>query len=108
MAGMHLLLKRSRLGLAMRAASVDGGLAQSCGIATQRVVATAWAINDEINEMVRGWPQRFAGQEIRDLVTVNGVRVVKGDQQGYGFTEVLTPEALAALERRGVRIKRVF
>ncbi|WNG86575.1 branched-chain amino acid ABC transporter permease [Mycobacterium sp. ITM-2016-00317] len=45
MAGMHLLLKRSRLGLAMRAASVDGGLAQSCGIATQRVVATAWAIS---------------------------------------------------------------
>ncbi|CAN3130583.1 Branched-chain amino acid ABC transporter permease [Mycobacterium sp. smrl_JER01] len=45
MVAMHLLLKRSRLGLAMRAASVDGGLAQSCGIATQRVVATAWAIS---------------------------------------------------------------
>lgn len=45
MVGMHLLLKQSRLGLAMRAASVDGGLAQSCGIATQRVVATAWAIS---------------------------------------------------------------
>ncbi|KWX65556.1 branched-chain amino acid ABC transporter permease [Mycobacterium sp. NAZ190054] len=45
MVGMHLLLKRSRLGLAMRAASVDGGLAQSCGIPTQRVVATAWAIS---------------------------------------------------------------
>lgn len=45
MGGMHLLLKKSRLGLAMRAASVDGGLAQSCGIPTQRVVATAWAIS---------------------------------------------------------------
>lgn len=45
MVGMHLLLKKSRLGLAMRAASVDGGLAQSCGIATRRVVATAWAIS---------------------------------------------------------------
>jgi branched-chain amino acid transport system permease protein/neutral amino acid transport system permease protein len=45
MAGMHLLLKKSRLGLAMRAASVDGGLAQSCGIPTQKVVATAWAIS---------------------------------------------------------------
>lgn len=42
---MHLLLKRSRMGLAMRAATVDGGLAQSCGIPTQKVVASAWAIS---------------------------------------------------------------
>ncbi|MET0901160.1 MAG: branched-chain amino acid ABC transporter permease [Mycobacterium sp.] len=45
MVGMHLLLTRSKLGLAMRAAAVDGGLAQSCGIPTQRVVATAWMIS---------------------------------------------------------------
>lgn len=45
MAAMHLLLKRSKLGLAMRAASVDGGLAQSCGIATAKVVAIAWVIS---------------------------------------------------------------
>ncbi len=45
MAAMHLLLKRSKLGLAMRAASVDGGLAQSCGIATTKVVAIAWVIS---------------------------------------------------------------
>lgn len=45
MLGMHLLLKHSKLGLAMRAASVDGSLAQSCGIATSRIVATAWLIS---------------------------------------------------------------
>lgn len=45
MVGMHLLLKHSKLGLAMRAASVDGGLAQSCGIVTHKVVATAWLIS---------------------------------------------------------------
>ena len=45
MVGMHLLLKRSKLGLAMRAAAVDGGLAQSCGIVTTRVIALAWMIS---------------------------------------------------------------
>ncbi|MDY6996016.1 MAG: branched-chain amino acid ABC transporter permease [Actinomycetota bacterium] len=45
MAAVHLLLKQSTLGLAMRAASADGGLAQSCGIATQGVIATAWLIS---------------------------------------------------------------
>lgn len=45
MAGMHLLFQHSRLGLAMRAASVDSGLAQSCGIRTSRVVAVAWLLS---------------------------------------------------------------
>ncbi|WP_197378501.1 branched-chain amino acid ABC transporter permease [Mycolicibacterium mengxianglii] len=45
MAGMHLLLKRSKLGMAMRASAVDSGLAQSCGIATARVVAIAWLLS---------------------------------------------------------------
>ena len=45
MVGMHLLFKHSKLGLAMRAASADGSLAQSCGIATTRVVSIAWIIS---------------------------------------------------------------
>lgn len=45
MAGIHLLFQHSRLGLAMRAASVDSGLAQSCGIRTSRVVAVAWLLS---------------------------------------------------------------
>ncbi|MEV7648217.1 branched-chain amino acid ABC transporter permease [Arthrobacter sp. NPDC089319] len=45
MVGIHYLLKRTRLGKAMRAASVDPTLAQSCGIPTNRVVNLAWAIS---------------------------------------------------------------
>lgn len=42
MIGLHLLFKHSRVGKAMRATSDDAGLARSCGIATERVIAVAW------------------------------------------------------------------
>jgi len=41
MAVLHLLLRRTRLGKAMRATATNVGLARSCGISTDRVTAVA-------------------------------------------------------------------
>jgi branched-subunit amino acid ABC-type transport system permease component len=45
MAAIHVLLRASRIGKAMRAASVDAGLAQSCGVPTGRIVTIAWLVS---------------------------------------------------------------
>jgi len=42
---LHLLLRYTRIGKALRAAAADAELARSCGIATERVSALAWAIS---------------------------------------------------------------
>ncbi|WP_159587269.1 branched-chain amino acid ABC transporter permease [Chelativorans xinjiangense] len=44
MAGFHLLLNRTRLGIAMRAAADNSQLAQSSGIYTENVIRTVWFI----------------------------------------------------------------
>lgn len=42
---LHLLLRYTRIGKALRATAADAELARSCGIATERVSALAWAIS---------------------------------------------------------------
>ena len=42
---LHLLLRYTRIGKALRATAADAELALSCGIATERVSALAWAIS---------------------------------------------------------------
>jgi branched-chain amino acid transport system permease protein/neutral amino acid transport system permease protein len=42
---IHLLLRYTKLGKAMRATATDPELARNCGIATDRVVDIAWAIS---------------------------------------------------------------
>lgn len=44
MAGVHVLLRYSRLGKAMRATSANRNLARNCGIRTGRVITLTWAI----------------------------------------------------------------
>jgi branched-chain amino acid transport system permease protein/neutral amino acid transport system permease protein len=45
MFGIHLLLRYSKLGKAMRATATDPELARNCGIATDRVIDVAWALS---------------------------------------------------------------
>jgi branched-chain amino acid transport system permease protein/neutral amino acid transport system permease protein len=45
MLGVHLLLRYSKLGKAMRATATDPELARNCGIATDRVIDLAWALS---------------------------------------------------------------
>jgi branched-subunit amino acid ABC-type transport system permease component len=45
MLALHLLLRFTRVGKALRATAADPELARSCGIATDRVSAMAWAIS---------------------------------------------------------------
>jgi branched-chain amino acid transport system permease protein/neutral amino acid transport system permease protein len=45
MLALHLLLRFSRAGKALRATAADPELARSCGIATGRVVTAAWALS---------------------------------------------------------------
>lgn len=42
---LHLLLRYTRIGKALRATAADAELARSCGIATERLSALAWAIS---------------------------------------------------------------
>src|SRR6266550_8989473 len=42
---LHLLLRYTRIGKALGATAADAELARSCGIATERVSALAWAIS---------------------------------------------------------------
>lgn len=45
MLALHLILRRTRLGKAMRATQVNAELARSCGIATDRVTDVAWLLS---------------------------------------------------------------
>ena len=45
MAGVHLLLRYTKLGKAMRATAADPDLARNCGIATDRVIDVAWGLS---------------------------------------------------------------
>src|SRR2546430_9851225 len=45
MLALHGLMRYTRIGKAMRATATDAELARSCGIATDRVTAVAWAIS---------------------------------------------------------------
>ncbi len=44
MAGVHVMLRYSRLGKAMRATAANRTLARNCGIRTSRVIALTWAL----------------------------------------------------------------
>lgn len=44
MAGVHGLLRYTRLGKAMRATAANGSLARNCGIRTARVITITWAL----------------------------------------------------------------
>jgi branched-chain amino acid transport system permease protein/neutral amino acid transport system permease protein len=45
MAAVYVLLMKTKVGKAMRAASVDPTLAQSCGVPTRRLVNAAWGVS---------------------------------------------------------------
>jgi branched-chain amino acid transport system permease protein/neutral amino acid transport system permease protein len=45
MLGVHTLLRYTKLGKAMRATAANRSLARTCGIRTNRVVTTTWAIS---------------------------------------------------------------
>lgn len=45
MVAIHVLLRYTRLGKAMRATAANPNLARNCGIRTRRVVTTTWAIS---------------------------------------------------------------
>ena len=45
MVALHLVLRHTKLGKAMRATQVNGELARSCGIATDLVTDLAWALS---------------------------------------------------------------
>jgi branched-subunit amino acid ABC-type transport system permease component len=45
MLAVHVLLRHTKLGKAMRAAAADPELARNCGIATDRIVDLAWALS---------------------------------------------------------------
>jgi branched-chain amino acid transport system permease protein/neutral amino acid transport system permease protein len=45
MVALHLLLRYTRIGKAMRATAADAELARSCGIQTDRVTSVAWALS---------------------------------------------------------------
>lgn len=49
MVGVHLLLRHTRLGLAMRATSADPVLSRGCGIPTARVRAMTWLISGALS-----------------------------------------------------------
>lgn len=49
MIAVHLLLRRTRLGLAMRATSADPSLSRGCGIPTDRVRAMTWLISGALS-----------------------------------------------------------
>ena len=44
MAGVHVLLRYSKLGKAMRATAANRMLARNCGIRTSRVITITWAL----------------------------------------------------------------
>ncbi|HUY46440.1 MAG TPA: branched-chain amino acid ABC transporter permease [Streptosporangiaceae bacterium] len=44
MAGVHGLLRYTKLGKAMRATAANGSLARNCGIRTSRVITVTWAL----------------------------------------------------------------
>jgi branched-chain amino acid transport system permease protein/neutral amino acid transport system permease protein len=44
MAGVHVLLRYTRLGKAMRATAANRDLARNCGIRTGRVITATWAL----------------------------------------------------------------
>jgi branched-chain amino acid transport system permease protein/neutral amino acid transport system permease protein len=44
MAGVHILLRYTKLGKAMRATAANRNLARNCGIRTNRVITATWAI----------------------------------------------------------------
>jgi branched-subunit amino acid ABC-type transport system permease component len=45
MLAVHVLLRHTKLGKAMRAAAADPDLARNCGIATDRIIDLAWALS---------------------------------------------------------------
>ncbi len=45
MLALHVLLRYTRTGKALRATAADPELAQSCGIATERVITAAWGLS---------------------------------------------------------------
>lgn len=45
MLAVHLVLRYTRLGRAMRATATDADLARSCGVATDRVIDVAWGLS---------------------------------------------------------------
>jgi branched-chain amino acid transport system permease protein/neutral amino acid transport system permease protein len=45
MLGLHLMLRFTRVGKAVRATAADPELARSCGIATDRVITITWAVS---------------------------------------------------------------
>jgi branched-subunit amino acid ABC-type transport system permease component len=86
---IHLLLRYTKLGKAMRATAADPDLARNCGIATDRVIDLAWAISGALCGLagvilvmnVTAFTQTTGAQF---LIPIVAVAVLGGIGQPYG------------------------
>ena len=103
----YLVLRRSRLGKAMRATAADPALARSCGIRTDRVIGAAWLLSGALCGIAGvtfvvnlGSFQSTTGGEI--LVPIVAAAILGGVGHAYGavlgaLTIGMTSELAAAL-----------
>jgi branched-subunit amino acid ABC-type transport system permease component len=89
MLGIHLLLRFTKLGKAMRATATDPDLARSCGVATDRVIDVAWLLSGALCGLagvalamnVTSFTSTTGGQF---LIPVVAAAVLGGVGQPYG------------------------
>jgi branched-chain amino acid transport system permease protein/neutral amino acid transport system permease protein len=86
---IHLLLRYTKLGKAMRATAADPDLARNCGIATDRVIDLAWAISGALCGLagvilVMNVTAFTATTGAQFLIPIVAVAVLGGIGQPYG------------------------
>ena len=86
---IHLLLRYTKLGKAMRATAADPDLARNCGIATDRVIDLAWAISGALCGLagvilVMNVTAFTASTGAQFLIPIVAVAVLGGIGQPYG------------------------
>jgi branched-subunit amino acid ABC-type transport system permease component len=89
MLAVHVLLRHTKLGKAMRAAAADPELARNCGIATDRIIDLAWALSGALCGMagvilvmnVTAFTDTTGSQF---LIPIVAVAVLGGIGQPYG------------------------
>jgi branched-subunit amino acid ABC-type transport system permease component len=89
MLGVHLLLRLTKLGLAMRATADDVGLTRSCGVSPARTRALAWLLSGALCGICgillgldEGTFSSSTGDDI--FVTIAAASVVGGIGKPYG------------------------
>ena len=86
---IHVLLRYTKLGKAMRATAADPDLARNCGIATDRVIDIAWAISGALCGLagvilVMNVTAFTASTGAQFLIPIVAVAVLGGIGQPYG------------------------